>query len=477
MDSIVWSFSNLDGLGTHIASIGFNAMPQGPGISLLNSVQVSSIDPDPESSSYTRDCAADAPSSTQYGLIVAHIVSDTDEPVVLPDDAVVSYGGLTMELLAFATVESELADRQHLFAFLWIGDGADLNDDVFNVEYFGVDAARFGVEIMWFEGVYQEGADFLEAGTVDTNTTPLELDPGPDPTEWDLVITVAGQGLNDFAQTTLTISTAKYLPNDQIISRASAGRSAIYLCDTSYNCECDTDPNARTLADMRTELLVRTGYASQATNPPPGVERLMDSYLQAAQRYLWHRYQPLQTRRLFSWALRPGIRYYGLGDSLQCCAGALDRYKIEGAWIQDPNNTWWPLIYGINPTFYTLDQNIGWPNYFEIRQCIELFPAPMGTGYKLWIKGGIALLPFTDDDDTTTLDAGPVLDWAIGLAKSHKGDRDAGLPLPGRETGYYGMAIRQVKELIARGHVTRRYVPGSSQLPIPVPPVMVHFDE
>ena len=48
--------------------------------------------------------------------------------------------------------------------------------------------------------------------------------------------------------------------------------------------------------------------------------------------------------------------------------------------------------------------------------------------------------------------------------------------MPGKETGYYGMAIRYVKQLIAGAHTKRRYIPGTAAIPIPTPPVMVHFD-
>lgn len=251
---------------------------------------------------------------------------------------------------------------------------------------------------------------------------------------------------------------------------------AVRGCDVSYNCECETDPNARTLVSLREELLMRTGYAAQIARPPPGIAQLYNSYLRSAQEYLYRRYKALQTLRFFSWRLREGYRYYGLRDNEQCCDVKLDRYRIQGAWVQDPNNTWWPLVRGIDPTFYTLDLNLGWPNYFDIRQCIEVFPAPMAGGYKLWLKGNFGLLPFAADTDVTTIDAEPVLLWAIGLAKSHKGDRDAGLPIPAQETGYYGMAIRYVKDLIASSHGNKRYIPGSAAIPIPTPPVMVHFD-
>lgn len=251
---------------------------------------------------------------------------------------------------------------------------------------------------------------------------------------------------------------------------------AVGGCDVSYNCECEVDPDAKTLLVMRLELLRRTGYAASALNPPPGIAALYNSFLLDAQEQLYHRFKALETERFFSWRLGEGVRYYGLRDNGQCCDVKLDRYRRSWAGIQDPNNTWWPLVEGIDPTFYTLDMNLGWPNYYEVRQCVEVFPAPMAGGYKLWIKGHFGLLPFSADADYTTINSRAIALWATGLAKSHKGDRDAGQPTPGRETGYYGMAIRLIKDLIASSHGLKRYIPGTAAIPVPTPPVMVHFE-
>lgn len=247
-------------------------------------------------------------------------------------------------------------------------------------------------------------------------------------------------------------------------------------CDTSFNCECEVDPESRTLAAMRLELLARAGYAAQANNPPPGIANLFNSYLRGAQEYLYRQYKAMQTERFFSWRLEQGVRYYGLWDNIQCCEVKLDRYKITGAWLEDPNGVWVPLVYGIPPEFYTMTTFIGWPARYEVRQCIEVFPAPQADGYKLWVKGHFGLYPFAADADLTTINAEPVFLWALALAKSQKGDKDAGVPTLGRETGYYGMAVAIIKNLIANSHVNRRYVPRGQPVPAPTPPIMVQFD-
>lgn len=287
----------------------------------------------------------------------------------------------------------------------------------------------------------------LDAGT---GTIRIQVPPGTQSMIWQLS--------TNNVQTISVVSTGLNFQDGQVV---------IFGCDTSYNCDCEVDATARTLADMRTELLIGTGYSAQIANLPPGVEALYNGWLNRSQKYLYQKYKALQTERFFSWVLEPGVRYYGLYDNKNCCPVRLNRYRVTGAWIQDLNNVWWPLIAGIDPTFYTLDQNFGWPNFYEIRQCIEVFPAPQAA-YTLWIKGHFDLLPFEEDDDLTTIDAEPVLNYATYLAKSHKGMPDANVHL--------NMAIDHVRSLIAGAHLTKRYIPGTAQVPIPTPPIMTHFE-
>src|SRR5690606_16882396 len=100
-------------------------------------------------------------------------------------------------------------------------------------------------------------------------------------------------------------------------------------CDASYNCECEDDPGARTLASLRQELMARLGYAAQINNPPPGMTALLNSFLRDAQVQLYHRFTTFKTERFFTWPLIEGVRYYGLGENNDCCEGrSLDPYKI-----------------------------------------------------------------------------------------------------------------------------------------------------
>lgn len=89
------------------------------------------------------------------------------------------------------------------------------------------------------------------------------------------------------------------------------------VASTSYNCSCEpgtgqrnvdtlgnmrsrlihrlgfVDPlgasEIRTLADFRRELMIRAGYAANASNPPPGELDLIDAIVNESQQLLWRR--------------------------------------------------------------------------------------------------------------------------------------------------------------------------------------------
>ncbi len=81
---------------------------------------------------------------------------------------------------------------------------------------------------------------------------------------------------------------------------------------TDFNCECvDTNTND-TLAEYRTRIMQRCGYANNAANPPPGMAALITTFLQDAQKQMYLAYPALRTRRMFKWSLRVGERFYGI---------------------------------------------------------------------------------------------------------------------------------------------------------------------
>lgn len=232
-----------------------------------------------------------------------------------------------------------------------------------------------------------------------------------------------------------------------------------------------------TLADLRSRMMVRLGFANQAASPPPGMTALINDFLFSSQVYLYKRYVQLHTKRLFRWKVNPGQRFYSLADSDQDTLWASDlgaanpqidaQKRIEWAGIQDSRNVWYPLIQGIPPQLYTMITKPWRPARYEIKSCIELYPMPDQT-YWLWFKAHFGLAPFTADDDVTTIDSELVFLHALANAKAHYGQPDA--------NSVESQADNYRKELIAATHQTAHYIPGTIAVPPAVRPTLIQFD-
>jgi hypothetical protein len=239
----------------------------------------------------------------------------------------------------------------------------------------------------------------------------------------------------------------------------------------NYNAACmDNVVPTATMSSLSARILVRLGFANQATNPPPGMALLVQDFLTSAQTYLYKRYLQLHTKRLFRWKVNPGQRFYSLKDNDEdvLCNFTMDPLKsVEWAGIQDSRNVWYPLIQGIPPQLYTMITKPWRPARYDIRQAIELYPMPDQT-YFLWIKGHFGLTQFLNPTDTTTLDAELVFLHALANAKSHYGQPDA--------NNIESQANSYRAELIAGTHQTAHYLPGTIAVPPAVRPTLIQFD-
>jgi len=158
-------------------------------------------------------------------------------------------------------------------------------------------------------------------------------------------------------------------------------------------------------------------------------------------------------QRFFRWTLQIGQRYYGIDKSEGGCTQLLDPTQVSAVNIEDLNGAWYELTWGIPPVYYTRAKiNSGWPTNFDIRQCIEVFPAPQAE-YTLWVKGKFNPGPFAADGDLTTLDAELVFLLALANAKAAKTQPDAANVMK-QATSYLGA-------LVSGTHGTTRYVPRS----------------
>lgn len=239
----------------------------------------------------------------------------------------------------------------------------------------------------------------------------------------------------------------------------------------NFNCSCPDENDFQTLAQLRRRMMVRLGFASTADNPPPGMADLLTDFLQSAQRNLFKKYPARFTRRFFKWDMTQGTRFYGVKGNTD------DTYRnlradftkgVEWSGIQDSKGTWTPIYEGIQPELYTMVTQLGRPVRYELRECIEVFPAPDGP-YSLWLKAHIGLQAFTADGDETTIDSEVVFLHALAVAKAHYGQADANT--------VQAMALAYLGELTAGTHLNKRYIPGAHpQMPI-VKPALIQFQD
>lgn len=242
---------------------------------------------------------------------------------------------------------------------------------------------------------------------------------------------------------------------------------------TAYNPNPADKPGylTDTLANLRKRMLIRLGFANQATNPPPGMALLINDFLSSGQTYLYRKYTALHMRRLFRWKIIPGQRFYGLADNDESPLGnfRLDPVRpIEWSGIQDTRNVWYPLIKGIPPQLYTMITKPWRPARYDIRAAIEIYPAPDQT-YFMWHRGMTGLSAFAADGDFTSIDSELVFMHALANAKAHYGQPDA--------NNMEAQANSYRKELVAGTHGTSHYIPGTIAVPPAVRPTLIQFSD
>ena len=237
----------------------------------------------------------------------------------------------------------------------------------------------------------------------------------------------------------------------------------------NYNGQVMDTPGYDTLLTLQTRMLIRLGFANQTAAPPPGMAALLQEFLQSSQNYLYRRYSATRTRRWFRWKVNPLQRFYSLLDNDE---NILQGYTMDPektviyAGIQDSRNVWYPLIEGIPAPLYTMLAKPWRPARYEIRNAIELYPAPDQT-YWLWVKGHFGLQSFSAPSDITTIDSELVFLHALANAKSHYGQPDA--------NNIEAQANAFRAELVASSHKTGHYIPGTIAVPPAVRPTLIGY--
>lgn len=214
-----------------------------------------------------------------------------------------------------------------------------------------------------------------------------------------------------------------------------------------------------TLQDLRNRLLRRMGYGNQLANLPPGVEEIANDYLQSAQRQLALQYPEHVTERFYLWTMVAGTRFYSVaGDDEGATSPdhVLDPRRIAWVGIEDSNGTFTPLYDGIPPEYYTMGDEQGRPQRYEIRQSIEVMPPP-DQAYTLIVKGHTKNFAFAGDSDVCTIDPEAIFLHALANYKEDKQQ-------PGARK-YFQQLTTYIGNLTSGRHGTKKYIPKEQKQP------------
>ena len=193
-----------------------------------------------------------------------------------------------------------------------------------------------------------------------------------------------------------------------------------------------------------------------ATRRPPNAPTLARRMVISAHKQLYMRYDALRTERFFSWSLTQDVALYDIPDNEEACTKQLNPLKVRWVGVQDDNGGWRQLIAGIPPRVHGNTQT-GRPERYEIRQCIEVWPAPSETVGTLVIKGHYMPEAFAADADVPTMDDELVYLMALANLKAHYRHPDA--------QSYIAQMETHLRKLVAGTHTTQRYIPGIGNEP------------
>lgn len=144
--------------------------------------------------------------------------------------------------------------------------------------------------------------------------------------------------------------------------------------------------------------------------------------------------------------------------------GRLDSREVTWVGLSYGDNSWRPLIKGVPPVAYS-SANVGLPQWYDIRDAIELWPAPTSSAWLLRIKGYFKPLAFDADTDTTSIDWQAIYLKALADAKAFYKQPDANVI--GKQLEVY------IAGLVAGTHTTQRYTPGARPVLNAIPPLLL----
>jgi hypothetical protein len=151
-------------------------------------------------------------------------------------------------------------------------------------------------------------------------------------------------------------------------------------------------------------------------------------------------------------------------NNTDICSKTLDPREIKGVYISRGDNVWQPLWEGIPPTMYTSKiQAI--PQRYEVKQCIEIWPAPSDNTWQMRIVGDFALRRFTQPLDVTTIDPHAIYLKAVADVGVHYGKQAVA------QAAVQSLEL-YLKKLIAGTDANTRLWPGTGVVINAIPPKM-----
>lgn len=176
----------------------------------------------------------------------------------------------------------------------------------------------------------------------------------------------------------------------------------------------------RTLSSLRGQLMAALGFAAQAASPPPGMETLLDTFINNAQDTLWRRLEldrgatspsparlvntsdatTLDGMLVLNMAIALGKAHYGKNDA-KPYLDFVDRYLLDWATRVPPAST------------VMISEALGEAQHTAYRR------------YEMAGGSTFSLNLFTADSDETTIDHLPVYLLALGNLKARLGQPDA----------------------------------------------------
>ena len=228
-----------------------------------------------------------------------------------------------------------------------------------------------------------------------------------------------------------------------------------------------------TLANLRTELRARLGYAAVADTTGP-LQDLLNSFLKDAHDQLLIQYEWPELRRDWIFPCVSGQSLYAMPTDAD--SRTPDPERIVSVDVQ-VNQIWSPLQRGIPAEFYTIITS-GIPTRYEIAHgngdtlpagvgeddpVFELWQKPSSASYNIRIRAYALTRAFSADTDTTSADARLVFLMALANAKAHYQQADWQI--------YMNQLQQRLRKLRARSHDNMRYTTGTQWAPPPQPKI------